>query len=221
MKLNELKLNMRPMKKDPRGFGPRIKTATTIGSGIQTLVYAQKKIPNAVMKVIVVDHDQASAVQFLRICSNHPENPFFPKIYAYKMVKAKDLSEEDLEYLEDTGAILFSEDGGGQYLIVICEKLNPYFTLPVSTKSYMISQLGILDLLNETMSMYDIFLTTKGRETVRQTTTNPQFRNALRLLEPLFRIYQPDMHDGNFMVRGTNQLIINDPIAAWAYEEDF
>ena len=206
------------MKHTPRGFAPNVKSVTTLGSGIQTLVYAHKKFPNAVMKVIVVEHDQASAVQFLRICSNHPENPFFPKIYAYKMVRPKNLSEEDLEYLELMGACSFSE--GGQYLIVICEKLDPYFVLPVSTKAYMLSKLGILNMLDETMSLYDIFSTIRGRKAVRQATTDINFKNALRLLEPLFRIYQPDVHDENLMVRG-KQLVINDPISAWEYEEDY
>jgi hypothetical protein len=49
------------------------------------------------------------------------------------------------------------------------------------------------------------------REMIR-SIQEPNLKQALRLLEPLFRHYTPDMHGANIMVRGTQWVFI-DPVS--------
>jgi hypothetical protein len=45
-----------------------------------------------------------------------------------------------------------------------------------------------------------------------QKIKDPNLNKALRLLEPLFRNYEPDMHGSNIMLRGS-QWVFMDPIS--------
>jgi hypothetical protein len=53
----------------------------------------------------------------------------------------------------------------------------------------------------------------KIRKHIYNTTKDKNLKQALRLLEPLFKHYWPDMHIGNIMQRSDNHLVFIDPVA--------
>lgn len=207
MLLSEIKLNIKTDTK-PRSFTPNVKNASVLGSGVQTIAYAHKKYPNAVLKVSGVLGKNSAAVQFLRVCVNHQDNPFFPKIYSYKLVPAKEMSEDDRDYLEDEGADLMIDSP--YYLISVVERLDKVYAPGV------VSALAAMNIdANEFEDAYefedDRVLNRRRRKLVYDKCNNTQFKQALRLLDPLMNTYIPDLHSDNFMRRGS-QLVINDPI---------
>lgn len=53
------------------------------------------------------------------------------------------------------------------------------------------------------------------RQELKQSSSNRQFKQALRLLEPLFKYGEPDLHKKNIMLRQTTngpELVLVDPI---------
>ena len=57
------------------------------------------------------------------------------------------------------------------------------------------------------------FNNAENRKKIRQITTDRNFANALRLLEPILSntAYESDMHINNFMLRPDGHLVIIDP----------
>lgn len=53
----------------------------------------------------------------------------------------------------------------------------------------------------------------KFRKHIQQSTNNKFLKQALRLLEPLFKHYDPDVHQDNIMQRQNNQFVFIDPIS--------
>lgn len=187
-----------------------------LDSGVNSMVYTMKKYPNAVIKMTPVHGKDAMAVQFLRVCTNNQTNPFFPKIYAYKLMKSKQLSEEekDLLYSKYKTGVDFEIFGDLPYvLIMVVEKLKPLNSVSLTQQVKLFKDIGVdVEIIRDKfIDMYDIFDEPKDRLDIIKNTPNKDFAKALRLLEPLFNNYQQDMHDGNFMLRGS-QLVIIDPV---------
>lgn len=208
MLLSEIKLNIK-QSKGRRSYIPTVKKADLLGNGIQTLVYAHEKYPNSAMKITAVPDMSDGAVQFLRVCVNHQDNPFFPKIYAYKLVRPKELEPDDIEYLNSIAARRIA--GAKFYLVSVVEKLQP---APAEVVTDTLKSMGIdwegMYGATTLKKAFDTFL--MRREMVIQCN-NPDFIKAMRLLEPLFQNHFVDLHEGNFMLRGS-QLVINDPVVS-------
>ena len=68
--------------------------------------------------------------------------------------------------------------------------------------------------MREFVSM--LFQTKKNRSILRNRSKNAQFSQALRLMEPLFSRFHPDVHLGNVMFRKAGdsyQLVLVDPLS--------
>lgn len=207
MLLSEIKLNI---KTSPHARSyTTLKSADLIGNGIQTMVYAHKKYPNSVLRVSAVEGVGDPLAQFLRVCVNHPNNPYLLKIHSYKLVPASAITYDEAVLLKGMGADIIA-DGAPFYLISVVEKLQSANDAAVYDA---MERMGI-HLDDFTLKPNDIgtaFYNKIKRRKMYEICTDPQFRAALRLLEPLFTKFIPDLHGDNFMLRGT-QLVIIDPV---------
>lgn len=76
-------------------------------------------------------------------------------------------------------------------------------------------QAGRLLLPDVHMYLLSFFNNERSRANIMKHTKNPKLKEALRLMELLFKKYVPDVHSGNVMFRLTNigpQLVFTDPI---------
>lgn len=235
MKLHEIldkEINIPRSDKAVSGF-MYSKNLSIIGSGIQSIVYASKKYPNAVVKVVYITGSDDPVYQFLRVCLNNKGNPFFPKIYNVKQYNAKEMTAADHEYADQFCDVGMAPDYAKQLLVMVVEKLADFNKLSQPTQHEILDNLGItvenalkvgvmstafhMDRDQHTLrkfSMGHLFRRADGRALLRKLSTDKNFSNALRVLEPLFKHFDADMHFNNVMVRpGSEQLVIVDPVS--------
>ena len=201
-----------------------------INNGVQAIVYAHNKKPNTVIKIIGITGKNDPAYQFLRVCLNHSNNPFFPKIYSYKLFNSKELSIDDYDYLENQPNFIIEPVQDKPYqLFIVTEKLKEIDANDEQLLHNMFNTIGILELLekhtnakNLQITFKNMFKNPNSRQLIRQTTTDKNFSQALRVLEPLFNngAFEVDMHLGNIMLRSNDQLVINDPLAKFFTGDD-
>ncbi len=184
------------------------KVGSGIGSGIvDSEVYVDTKHPNRVLKVVPIRNMNDPYYRFLRMIEQHQNNPFFPKIYGIKVYD----TTNQLEY----GTELY--DIPHYYLYVFMERLQPITVLDPQHAYQLLDSLGIeySGKLTDDLSLRSLLSNKMVRQYLRQTTVNPQFKQALRLLEPMIKHYGGDLHIDNFMIRLTGvgpQLVIVDPL---------
>ncbi len=201
-----------------------------LGTGVQAIAYQHKKHPNTVIKTIQLSGGMNDTVlAFVRLCINHKDNPFFPKIYTAKIFNSADLTASEREVLyQDIDSYDSPPDKKELVLVLVMERL-----FPIHTPDNVDSAIGLLqtlkvlpdDLSTLPLNMLDVedplfsvkvpFKTAKGRQFLMKNSDNPKFVQALRLLEPLFRKGHADLHRQNIMIRRTGigpQLVLADPI---------
>ena len=216
-----------------------------LGTGMTAIAYLHKKFPSKVVKTINISGENDPACHFLRICVNHQNNPYFPKIHAYKQYNTTEFGnwddidvERDQRYQELHGVTKIDYPPQFNYyqLIIVMEKLYPLkgndsAALPI------LQELGILpqDLttIEKTTNFkgeevdtdpLDLLSTILNnpieRKRLRQIAKDPFFNQAMKLLEPLLIKHAPDMHHGNIMLRKSPDgphLVIIDPVVELLY----
>ncbi len=163
-------------------------------SGLQAKAYQQASNlgKDVVVKVVRITGDSDPAYQFLRLCQNHQANPHFPKIYSVKEYQNK---------------------GGSSTLIITMEKL---YRIPDDNK--LLYKLFGLTPADIDLTLNTLLYTFDEVELRKEIVTKTQYQSlkqAMRLLEPLFRHYLPDIHQYNIMCRKSSQgtvLVFLDPI---------
>jgi hypothetical protein len=205
-----------------------------LGTGVQAIAYYHKKFPGKVVKMVSIEGENDPSYQFLRLCVNHPENPYFPKIYAYKQYNTSGEQESHDTYTERGQKYeeIDPEDSPPEWnthqMLVVMERL---YDLQSNEKMAieMLQSIGILptDLtkLPPRMGTNEVrpplagtqfpFLTSESRKQLFNTTQDRNLKQALRLLEPLFNKFYPDLRKTNIMFRkGQNgtHLVFVDPI---------
>jgi hypothetical protein len=196
------------------------KNTHVLGSGIQAIAYAHKKHPNSIVKAIAVSGKDDPAYQFLRICVNHPDNPFFPTVYKAKMYNTREMSDSELEFVEAQLSLGMAPEESLYQILCVVERLKEFSLERGTTQCEILANLGIVKFRkvdNNNIGAFrveaaNVFKTKESRSLLYQRATDPQLKQALKLLEPLFNKYDPDMHLGNVMLRGT-QLVIVDPVS--------
>jgi hypothetical protein len=148
-----------------------------------------------IVKVVDISGDDDATYQFLRVVMNHQDNPYFPKIYGVKKYQK-------------------TEDGRPN-LLVSMEKLNK---MSEEDLQRYLEIVGIDTIPNESHIDFShrvrkYWINPENRKHIFQKTIEPSLKQALRLLEPLFRHYRADMHFSNIMVRSSGQLVFIDPCA--------
>jgi len=225
MKIHELILEKKieiPTSKKPLSGVINKPQLSYLGNGIQAIAYAVQNNPNIILKFVAISGPSDPAYQFLRVCHNHPENQFFPKILKFKLYDISKFSYDDMEWFEQQhDFFLEPEQSKAKYqLLIVMERLFDY---PNNGVELLCNNLGIMDIVNSTdpsgkfpahVKFSKAFFDDNTRNKIRHSTTNKQFSQALRILEPLFRNnqFEPDMHFNNIMRRKNGQAVLIDPI---------
>lgn len=179
---------------------PKIK-AGSAGSGQQAEVYGFRTRPNSVTKVAKLTGLDDPYLDFVATITQHQNNPFFPQIQSAKILEFYD------EY----------------WLAVQMEKLQP---MSGDTQAAAVKALQTLGIDPRDMdpsvwgtdtqdgNLKQMFGNAKYRKELADNTKNPQFKEALQILEPAFQQFGSDMHDKNLMVRSSgkgSQIVLIDP----------
>lgn len=167
-----------------------------MGSGLQATVSKTKS--NTVVKKASVSNDihpeRDAYVQYVKLVSENQGNPFFPHIYKARLFKQQ--PEEGAEI-------------GRMYIVVHMERFHEMRDEKISDSiQELVKSLGIGNLTDRS------FDDSASRFAIAEETSNPQLRDAIFLMEPLFQQFGSDLHIGNFMVRLTStgpQLVFADP----------
>lgn len=171
-----------------------------IGGGIEATVFLTRSA-NAVLKVVPLDDISGSGfIDFLHVVSKNPDNEFFPKIH-----KAR----------------IYEDVNGDLTLVVKMEKLVPFSKQTGRLFDDLFLQIGLEQADIEVYTMYqdpwffsERFDNKKFRDEITARSSNPEFVEAMRQLEPLFMRWKSDLKPDNWMVRmggGEPQLVIVDP----------
>ena len=200
-----------------------------LGTGCQAIAYLHLPT-NKVIKTIQVSGIEDPVLAFLRICINYPNNPFLPTVYNAKLYKTYMMYKDDRYEafwnncdIEDT-----PPDNALYTVIIIMEQLFPISTEDNEDLAIkLLQEINVLpqeleDLPTNIWGDYDplyhtnhIFKYPIRRKDLRQDTNNQLFIKTLRLLEPLFDNFDPDLRRTNIMIRNpeTNpHLVLVDPI---------
>lgn len=173
------------------------------GSQAAAYVHTEK---GTVVKAINIRGPSDPVYQFVRMARRHQDNPYFPKIYSIKLYPLTDVyrgtrPNQPTHKMMITTEKLFHI---GPAMYPLLEKIFHIKFDNQQDYDAMCKQLK-----------YRHFSTTAWRRELMNKTQDPKLKQALRLMEPLFRHYQPDMHLGNVMIRRTGgipQLVIADPV---------
>jgi hypothetical protein len=228
--LSEIKFKPRISNKSTSGVlqSPRLQF---IAAGCQAIAYYHKTHPNTVVKVAAVSGEDDPIWQFLRVCINHPNNPYFPKIFNHKVFNLQGITPEEIDYLESQPEFEYLpiHDNRKMQILIVTELLQETDSEQFETS---LNRIGILDYIvsmkpqvqaqrrakyNITTEFAWIHLmdTPQFRREIRNLATDKHFKDAMRLLEPLFantRFYA-DVHLANMMTRRNGHLVFNDPLA--------
>lgn len=209
MLLNEILDVERPreIKKsiDPFGFPWRVagKKGEELGGGVTAQAFKSDK-PNTIRKVSYHKSLNDAYIQYIKVILQHQDNPFFPRIYNAKIYKEPKTTHSQYKHY-------FFANEASYALFIEMEKLIPLKNPKmINTAPHIFRQLG-LDYKDYDKSLWDnpYFI-----EEIKQESNNPQFVEAVNILEPLFDKFISDLHKNNMMVRLTSsgpQLVITDP----------
>lgn len=201
-----------------------------LGTGVQAIAYYHKKFPGKVVKMVSIEGENDPSYQFLRLCVNHPENPYFPKIYAYKQYNTSGEQESHDTYTErgqkyeEIDPTDSPPEWNTHQMLVVMERL---YDLETNERMAieMLQSIGVLPqdltlltsgLSNSPLSYTRLsFKTPEARRQLFRETRDHNLKKALRLLEPLFNKFNPDLRKTNIMIRkGQNgtHLVFIDPV---------
>lgn len=133
--------------------------------------------------------------QFLRLALQHQDNPYFPKVHKIKGYDINGRTTQTVSKMERLYPMAW--DDVKKFLTVLGIDPHPY---------------GSFDTIGLNNSIYANFKKPEWRVKYASRSPDANFKKALRLLEPLFRHYGPDMHFDNVMVRGNGEIVLLDPV---------
>lgn len=229
--LNKPIPNLKVSGKTPVNDLLRNKQHKVLGTGSQVIAYLHSKFPGKVIKTIQISGTSDPQYQFLRVCLKHQNNPYFPKIYGVKMYKSgyNPTTDKDIPIV-DVFNVPYDDilpDRQNNILYVITERLH---SLPAEQFIDILAKLNITptieDLTKEERKLISIikgnkieyffrcaFDRSEFRRKIYNQTNDPNLKQALRILEPLFKNFYPDMHSDNILARTPSQLVFIDPIS--------
>ena len=226
--INEIKFKPRISDKSTSGVlqSPKLQF---IAAGCQAIAYYHKSHPNTVVKVAAISGEDDPLWQFLRVCINHPKNPYFPKVFNHKIFNLKNITPEEEEYLETHPEFEYLpiHDKRKMQILLVTERLQE--TSPEQFEE-VLKQLGLHEYITryqkgmQLNSRYNVTTeiawaklmdTPTFRRDIRSYATDKHFKDALRILEPLFahQGFYADVHLANMMSRSNGHLVFNDPLA--------
>jgi len=195
-----LSQSSKPMSHIHTPLSPKWKQLGYIGQQAAAYTHPDK---NTVIKSINIVGTSDPVYQFLRMCTQHQDNPYFPKVYSMKLYPLADntnkrfahklvITMERLHRLEDSMYPMVAQ--------VLGFKFEQPRDIIAASRQLVQKQFG----------------SPEWRKQAIQQVIDPKLKQALRLLEPLFRHYDNDMHLKNIMYRkgknGQPELVFMDPI---------
>ena len=204
-----------------------------LGSGVQSIAFEHRKHPNSVIKLIQLEQGDI-AKHFVRLCLNHQDNPFFPKIYKVKVYDKSDIKYKKIsdfrimikQFYPDADiefAVPDKLDISDSVMVLVMEKLHKMVDNDhLYTIANQLQQIGLID-----DELFDTDLMTDDEEVIKKltklvkyairklensairsqlirTSNNQKFVEALRLLSPILKNNIADFHAGNIMIRYTS-----------------
>ncbi len=180
-----------------------------IGAGIlDSEIYLDKQHPNRILKMVMIRNMRDPYYRYIRMIEQHQNNPFFPRVYGIKVYDAPGYEAE------------YTAVPDHQVLYVWMEKLQPLSNFDPELVYQLLDNIGVRyrgAVSTETgdYSLRKQFERPAQRQRYAKLTPDPKFKEALRLLEPLFKNFRSDLHIENIMARAINhnlQLVITDPL---------
>jgi hypothetical protein len=227
MLLIEIQHTFKQAKTPINGMLPNNSKLNAFDTGIQAIAHLHQKFPNKIIKTVQISGKDDPSLAFARVCMNHQDNPYFPKIYhlkIYPMPKDMDSFEYEQQFSKEYEG-LYAPTKGKYVMVVVMEKLYSSVNHPDIARPLLLS-LGMLTPSDQPhISQFSGKLTSVGNTADKFDTkqsrkqlnaaADPYFKQALRLLEPLFNKHHPDMHGGNWMIRmsPTPHIVFIDPIS--------
>lgn len=215
MKINELKLDV-PVSTKTISPNIRSKEYAILGVGYQAVAYYNKRFPDKVIRASYIHGKGDAHYQLLRVFVNHQNNPYFPKIYSYKIYNAKEFFSDDEDknnYIKKRTA-LHPMHGNKKYvLLIVMEKLAevPYD----NTVRTAILNKFLIDMREYTSTYLGFeyrFSRSDARKELRNETDDQNLAQAMRIMEPLFNRYGIDIGFNNIMLR-RGQIVFTDIFA--------
>jgi hypothetical protein len=222
MRLRELlekKLEINKTEKDISGIinNPKLKP---IGAGWQSIAYAHTNHPNMIAKTINIHGDNDPVFQFIRVAKNNSSNPYFPKIFKIKRYNSSDLdTDERDEQMLDIAPKEFTPERRDEMLFCTMERLQETDSINSDELFKLMSSIGIniqFEKKNPSEVLSNLFSDAVSRKRIRNNTTDNNLKQAMRLMEPLFNKYHPDLHLKNIMLRKTQNgyhMVFIDPLS--------
>ncbi len=200
MRLDEITRTTRIPKgnwKEPKG--------QRLGSGAQGRAITHPKQANVAIKIAnVYDVDHDPYVEFVKLALENQDNPFFPRIYKAKLVRMGDSIYQLVLNMERLHNI--SNPNIADAVVENFKRLGfPQDVADTTTA----------DITKDVVKIRKWLEQRTNRQQLAKTTPNPNFREALTLLEPFLEKFKNDMHAQNWMARLTPsgpQLVIIDPL---------
>ncbi len=180
--------------------------------GFQATTTQHNKFPNSITKHINIHNTNDPQYQFIKLALKHQNNPFFPKIFSAKLYNNPNPS-----YIDDNN-ISPQQPGFNKVLIITMEKLFPIHINQQTLIDFNIHNIFTTDHNKPWTNQPHIqfrraFNDPNIRKHIQHSTNNKFLKQALRLLEPLFNHYDPDVHQDNIMQRLNNHFVFIDPIS--------
>lgn len=184
-----------------------------IGVGLQAQVFEPPSLQKAnkvvkIARILTETPEDDGYLKYVNLVLDHPDNPFFPKIYFAKLYQVKNKEASLMVELERLHEVT------GERLIDVARE--------------QFSRLGfkedVLIMVNNSLQggrISELLDDAGFRKDLVTNSNNPKFKEAMTLLEPLLSGSVPgvinDMHAGNWMLRLTGHgphLVISDPIVS-------
>lgn len=206
-----------------------------LGSGVQGSAYGFKSRPNSVVKAARLQGLDDPYLRYVTTVLQHQDNPFFPRIHNAKILEYTASRWDPRIQHADTSEQQKESMRKPQYtLMVNMEKLRPMSGNLKDSASAMLQRLGIDkndmnpaswgaeksgpdDYGTDTWDrdLRAMFDDEGMRKELANNTKNPQFKEALNIMEPIWNMHGADMKDDNIMIRLTPhgpQIVLVDPI---------
>ncbi len=196
-----------------------------VGAGAQSLAYLHSKFPGKVIKTIQIRGYSDPSYQFLRLVLKHQDNPYFPKIFSVKKYPTSQTSQRQrgIDFREVSPGVEFepAPSQADYTLYVVMEWLQPLSTMSendlikfqlqnyLPTNMYNFAKKSSKDMPG--LKFCNAFKDPDVRKYMIAHITDPTLKQSLRLLEPLLRQFEPDMHGSNILMRGAQWVFI-DPV---------
>lgn len=182
---------------------------TRLGSGREAYVYEFPGSTGTVIKYIKGDYSMSDYLAYVNEIMEYPENPFFPRIFNAKIYVYH--GGEDVSVVKTEKLIPITDDR------IKDAVLHQLINLGVEFPNGRVPNINLDDDPDVSwIESINVLFSLPGQiKKMIATTKNPEFAQALKVLQKIIPERGQDFIPANFMVRQTStgpQLVFNDPI---------